>query len=240
MWPRSIPYAGYRMRRLVFLLIATFALVLGAQSASAASCNVYNDFNDNGKLDGSYSISCLKTALANVQGDAGTYTEIVPVIRAKIYAENRENALKAQQTPSSGPDNRTGSGVPTPSPSTGKNGSSTAKGTSGAKGGTKGGTTSSKSGSTTGGSAADPAATSTDPAELTDIAAATPPVTTDKGLHAAIDNLGPKKATDVPTPVIVLGAFALVLIAVGSAGLVLRRRRGSEYDGSDDRGNLSL
>jgi cobalamin biosynthesis Mg chelatase CobN len=223
------------MRRLVFLLIATFAVLLGAQSASAASCNVYNDFNDNGKLDGSYSISCLRTALKNVQGDAGTYTEIVPVIQAKIYAENRADALKGQQTSSSGSENRTGAGASPQNPTTSKSGSGTGKGVKG----TKSGTTTSKNGSTTSGAAADPSTTSTG-TDSTDLAAPAPPATTDKGLHAAIDNLGPKKATDVPTPVIVLGAFAVLLIGVGSAGLVLRRRRGSAYDGSDQHGDLSV
>jgi cobalamin biosynthesis Mg chelatase CobN len=226
------------MRRLVFLLLATFALFLGAQSAAAASCNVYDDFNDNGKLDGSYSISCLRTALKNVQGDAGTYTEIVPVIQAKIYAENRASAQRPPQGSSSAP-NRTGAGVTPANPPTGKSTSPGSKsGTS--KSGTKSGT---KSGSTTGTTSTESPGTTSTPGSSTTLgdltAGEAPPATTDKGLHAAIDNLGPKKATDVPTPVIVLGVFALLLIAFGSAGIVLRRRRGSSFDASDDAGDLS-
>jgi cobalamin biosynthesis Mg chelatase CobN len=221
------------MRRLLAMLVASFALLAGAQSASAAGCNVYNDFNDDGVLQGNYSISCLRTALSNVQGDAGTYTEIIPVIQAKIYAEKRADLL-AKQNQSSGSPNRTNSGN-SPKPPAGSTSGAKSPSTNrkGSKATTSGTATTASSGA---GTTADPSTDSTGSA-----LGATPPVTTDKGLHAAIDNLGPKKATDVPVPVIVIGLVALGLISVGSAGLVMRRRRrGGSFDGSEDAAHLSL
>ena len=225
------------MRRLLVLLTASCGLLVGAQSASAAGCDVLNDFNDNGVLNGTYSVSCLRSAINDVQGDASTYTEIIPVIQAKIYAAKRAEDLAKQTQSSTGPDNRTNSGA-RPARSTTAPKDPTKPGTkarnTGAKDrntGAKDRTTTTKAGSgTTSVQATDSSSGST--TDSPDDALATPPTTTDKGLHAAIDGLGPKKATDVPTPVVVLGTLALGLIAVGSAGLVVRRRRGSPFDGS--------
>ncbi len=224
------------MRRLLVLLTASCGLLVGAQSASAAGCDVINDFNDNGVLNGTYSVSCLRSAINDVQGDARTYTEIIPVIQAKIYAAKRAEDLARQTQSSTGPDNRTNSGAPaapsTTAPKDPTKPGTAAPGTSKARNtGAKDQTTTTKAGSdtTSGQATVSPSGSTTD---SPDDALATPPTTTDRGLHAAIDGLGPKKATDVPTPVIVLGTLALGLIAVGSAGLVVRRRRGSPFDGS--------
>ena len=49
---------------------------------------------------------------------------------------------------------------------------------------------------------------------------------TSSPFQTAIDAVGPKNATSVPVPLIVLAAVALLLLAAGSAGFVVRRVRG--------------
>ena len=191
------------MRRL--LAVCTVSLVLfGAAQVASASCGsqVISDGMNDGVIEGNYSIPCLKQALGLVHGDASTYTDIQPIIQAKIYAASRIKAQTPRSAPSSSSNARTQSGLNGVTPQGGKPGDPNR-------------TTSSS----------DPASTTTGSS-----GSVSPPVTTDKGLHAAIDNLGPKKATDVPVPVIVLGILALGLIVVGSAGLVLRRRRDASTD----------
>ncbi len=59
------------------------------------------------------------------------------------------------------------------------------------------------------------------------------PGTTDGGLVGqALNNIGPKKADEVPMPVIVLGGLAVLLILAGAGGLIAQRRsrRGAEND----------
>jgi hypothetical protein len=56
-------------------------------------------------------------------------------------------------------------------------------------------------------------------------------------LQNAIQSLGPKKADEVPTPVIVLGVLAALLIAVGGGGLIAQRiqkRRAAERGGPSE------
>lgn len=194
------------MRRFIAVFAVGFAL-LGAAQVASASCGsqVISDGMDDGVIQGNYSVPCLKQALGLVHGDASTYTDIQPVIQAKIYAESRAKAQTPGDPPSSSADGRTQAGVNGVTPQNVKPGDP--------KSTTENGTTSNSDPSSTGSSDS-----------------ANPPVTTDKGLHAAIDKLGPKKATDVPVPVIVLGLLALGLIIVGSAGLIMRRRRDASTD----------
>jgi hypothetical protein len=59
------------------------------------------------------------------------------------------------------------------------------------------------------------------------------PGTTDGGLVGqALNDIGPKKADEVPMPVIVLGGLAVLLILAGAGGLIAQRRsrRGLEDD----------
>jgi cobalamin biosynthesis Mg chelatase CobN len=59
------------------------------------------------------------------------------------------------------------------------------------------------------------------------------PGTTDGGLVGqALNDIGPKKADEVPMPVIVLGGLAALLILAGGGGLIAQRRsrRGAEDD----------
>lgn len=59
------------------------------------------------------------------------------------------------------------------------------------------------------------------------------PGTTDAGLVGqALNDIGPKKADEVPMPVIVLGGLAALLILAGAGGLIAQRRsrRGAEAD----------
>jgi hypothetical protein len=59
------------------------------------------------------------------------------------------------------------------------------------------------------------------------------PGTTDGGLVGqALNNIGPKKADEIPMPVIVLGGLAALLILAGAGGLIAQRRskRGLDDD----------
>ena len=59
------------------------------------------------------------------------------------------------------------------------------------------------------------------------------PGTTDGGLVGqALNDIGPKKADEIPMPVIVLGGLAVLLILAGAGGLIAQRRsrRGLDDD----------
>lgn len=67
--------------------------------------------------------------------------------------------------------------------------------------------------------------TSTDGGTSTDQLLPVMPGTTDAGLVGqALNTIGPKKADEVPLPVIVLGGLAALLILAGAGGLIAQRR----------------
>ena len=67
------------------------------------------------------------------------------------------------------------------------------------------------------------------PAATTIAAPAVPRTTTSSAttgpLVDAINGIGPKKADSFPLPLIVLAAIALLLVAAGAAGFLVRRRQ---------------
>ncbi len=75
--------------------------------------------------------------------------------------------------------------------------------------------------------------TTTEEGTTTDSLLPVAPGTTDGGLVGqALNDIGPKKADEVPMPVIVLGGLAVLLILAGAGGLIAQRRsrRGLEDD----------
>lgn len=77
------------------------------------------------------------------------------------------------------------------------------------------------------------AGTTTEDGTTTDEFLPVAPGTTDGGLVGqALNDIGPKKADEVPMPVIVLGGLAALLILAGAGGLIAQRRsrRGLEDD----------
>jgi hypothetical protein len=50
----------------------------------------------------------------------------------------------------------------------------------------------------------------------------------DKGLSEIADKLNPSSPSSLPLPLLVLGALALLLVAAGGVGLVVKRRQGRE------------
>ena len=70
----------------------------------------------------------------------------------------------------------------------------------------------------------------------TDTTAAVPGGSTDGGVVGqALNSIGPKNADEVPVPVIILGALAVVLILAGAGGLIAQRmsRKRKEAAGGD-------
>jgi hypothetical protein len=64
----------------------------------------------------------------------------------------------------------------------------------------------------------------TDAGSTTDTTAAAPGSSTDGGVVGqALNSIGPKNADEVPVPVIILGALALLLILAGVGGLIVQR-----------------
>jgi len=75
--------------------------------------------------------------------------------------------------------------------------------------------------------------TTTEEGTTTDEFLPVAPGTTDGGLVGqALNDIGPKKADEIPMPVIVLGGLAVLLILAGAGGLIAQRRsrRGLEDD----------
>jgi hypothetical protein len=75
--------------------------------------------------------------------------------------------------------------------------------------------------------------TTTEEGTTTDEVLPVAPGTTDGGLVGqALNDIGPKKADEIPMPVIVLGGLAVLLILAGAGGLIAQRRsrRGLEDD----------
>ena len=75
--------------------------------------------------------------------------------------------------------------------------------------------------------------TTTEDGTTTDEVLPVAPGTTDGGLVGqALNDIGPKKADEIPMPVSVLGGLALLLILAGAGGLIAQRRskRGLDDD----------
>jgi hypothetical protein len=104
--------------------------------------------------------------------------------------------------------------------------------------GSSGSVATTQPGTTTPKPKAEPATTdgTTDAGTTTDELLPVAPGTTDDGLVGeALKTIGPKKADEVPMPVIILGGLAALLILAGAGGLIAQRRsrRGLEDPPSD-------
>jgi hypothetical protein len=182
------------VRLLIPVLLAAAALV-AAPAASAQPCwrTVVNDWYRNGRVDGHYPIHCYTEAIANLPEDSKQYSTAPEDIRRDMLL-----AMRGDQP--SGPSGGSSSG-----PTSGPNGSDNSGGNGG----------SSTSSETAVGFGVAPATTS---------AAGTSTTTKDTGfLPSVLNTFGPKNASSVPLPLIILAAVALLLLAAGGVSFAARR-----------------
>ena len=192
------------MRRLCTILVAFVgALVVAAPASADCGARIIDDYFADGSVDGHYSQACYQQAIAEFPKDAQGYSNGLAAIQA---AQARDKLGGSPPAPGSSAQNSN-------PPRTTANGATPAK----------------------------PAKKrirkkkpKKKPAATSQVAGATaPPDSTDGGngpVGQAISSIGPKHADEVPLPVILLGAFAVLLIAAGGGGLIMQRRHRAAAD----------
>ena len=210
---------------------ALSGLALAGTASAAQPCwkILINDWY-NGRIDGSYPVSCYRAAIKNAPEDIKSYSSLTDDLRRALQSAVVQKKGTTPVVPSGQRGRRGGSQVPVAAP--GGSGGGTGGGSS-SGGGTGGGSPSSGGGSggpdlTTGGlsgpghggTAGSSTPASGGSSDQSGGSSAYSP------FAQAFDKIGPKNATSVPVPLIVLAAVALLLLAAGSAGFVVRRVRG--------------
>ena len=197
------------------LLLALVAGAAPATAPAAAPCwkQLLNDWYD-GHIDKTYNAGCYREALKHLPTDVEVYSSARSDIQRALAAavatanEQHKRVKDIPIAPTSG--SGTTSGATT----------TTTTAASGGGGSTGGGATTTTAGAGGGGGAA-----------TTDAGTTTEPVSTDGAgrksndngpVGSALDKAG-SDADSVPLPLIILGALALLLIAGGAAGMLVRR-----------------
>jgi len=194
------------------LLLALVAAAAPSTAPAAAPCwkQLLNDWYD-GHIDKTYNAGCYREALKHLPTDVEVYSSARSDIQRALAAAVA-TAKKQHKPVKDIPIAPTGSG--------GSGGATTTTAVSGG-GGTTGGATTTTGGAGGGGGGA----------ATTDGGTATEPVSTegtgrksnDNGpVGSALDKAG-HDADSVPLPLIILGVLALLLIAGGAAGMLVRR-----------------
>jgi hypothetical protein len=189
------------MRRLLTILVALAGTLIVAAPASAdCGARIIDDYFADGSVDGHYSQACYQQAIAEFPQDAQGYSNGLAAIQA---AQARDKLSGGGGSGGSG-----SSGNSNPPRTTADGGTQTAKPPKKPVRKKK--------------------PPKKKPTSTAQVAAATaPPDSTDGGngpVGQAISSIGPKHADEVPLPVILLGAFAVLLIAAGAGGLIMQRR----------------
>lgn len=201
---------------------ALSGLALAGAASAAQPCwkILINDWYD-GRIDGSYPVSCYRAAIKNAPEDIKSYSSLTDDLRRALQSAVVQKKGTTPVVPPGQRGRRGGSQVPVVAP--GGNG-----------GGTSGGGTSSGGGSGSGPDLATGGLSG--PGHGGTAGSSTPASGGSSGQSGgsssyspfaeAFDKIGPKNATSVPVPLIVLAAVALLLLAAGSAGFIVRRVRG--------------
>jgi hypothetical protein len=188
---------------LVLAAAATAVAVAGPASAKTPCWQTLIDDWYDGRIDSVYPVACYREALAHMPEDVAQYSSLEDDINRALAAV----IASGKSGGGSGSNGGGGTTDPTNDPDT-----------SGSTGGTTDTTTS--TGSTTkstfhGGPKADRKGA---------VVVASGGRDTGSGpIPNAINSLGPDSADSVPVPLIVLGALSLLLLALGSAGVVARK-----------------
>jgi hypothetical protein len=187
------------VKRLLPFALSAFAAALAAFAVAgpaAASTPCWKTLiNDwyDGRIDRVYPVACYRQALEHMPEDIAQYSSLRDDINRALAAAIAAGG-NGGGTSSGGDGGSNTSG--------GSTGSGTSNSSSTSAGGTfYGGPTSSK----------------------TTTAASAGRKDGGSPVRSALDSIGPDSADSVPIPLIVLGALAIVLLALGSAGFVARR-----------------
>ena len=191
------------------LLLALVAGTAPATAPAAAPCwkQLLNDWYD-GHIDKTYNAGCYREALKHLPTDVEVYSSARSDIQRALAAA----VAKAKK------EHKRVKDIPIAPTGSGGGGTTTTVAPSGG-GSTGGGGTTTTAGAGGGGGA------------TTDAVTATEPMSTEgngrKGndngpVGSALDKAG-SDADSIPLPLIILGALALLLIAGGAAGMIVRR-----------------
>jgi hypothetical protein len=210
--------------RFVRHLLLVIVLLLIAPAAASAACGstIIDDYLDDGSVDGSYSQACFKDALGRLDDDLREYTnaeaDITAAMRQQRPKPQKPATTQEEQAPSE--QERTQSDeVVAPVENDDNN-----------DGGGGGGEEPSAQPQEAEGQSPDEPASTADQIDTgavkgveTEVALAEDVTADDGPLQQALRSADSSSGNDVPVPVLVLGGLAILLIAVGAGGIVLRR-----------------
>ena len=207
--------------RLARSLLIVISLLLFAPAAASAACGstIIDDYLDDGAVDGSYSQACFRDALGRLDDDLREYTNAEADITAAMRRQRPKPAQPAttQEEQPAEPERTQSDEAAAPPSNDG--------------GGGGGGSETPVAAVEEGGaqSADDPASTAEqiDTGAVkgveTEVALAEDVTADDGPLQQALRSADSSSGNGVPVPVLVLGGLAILLIAVGAGGIVLRR-----------------
>jgi hypothetical protein len=215
-----IPRTPSRQGRALAGIVALGALVLAVSAtpglaAGACAKQVITDWYDNGRVDHLYDLHCYRDAIKSLPPDVRDYSSA---------REDIQRALQFAQRGQSDP---------------GENGGSTTGGatppvtTPPAGGGESPPATSTQPPATT---TSPPTSAPPEPTTSAPPATAKPSAPTAQPEDGGTEAMQPLEASDpssVPVPLLVLGGLALLLLAAGSAGYLVRRFGGRGGDGGE-------
>jgi hypothetical protein len=206
---------------LILAAVASLAAAFGCGPAVAKSktpCwkTLINDWYD-GRIDGTYPIHCYRDALNHLPTDIDAYSSARDDIRQAL----QKRITQSHTGGGSGTSN--GGGASAGGSSGGGGGAGpTSGGTSGGgsnPGGSTGGGSNPGGGGSSGGSSGNGSSNGNGTSGGGNSASGGGPI------NSAFDAAKPKNATSLPIPLIVLGCVALLLMAAGGGGYMVRRTR---------------
>jgi hypothetical protein len=193
------------MRKPILVTAIVAAALLAAVARPAAAATpcwklLLNDWYD-GRIDNTYQLHCYTDALKHLPPDVQTYSSAHDdILRALQSARAKLRASGDKKiTP--------GTLLPAPNaPKPHSGGSTTTTGASGGPPGTTGG------GGSSGGGDSGPGDNGGSTGRKSQ-----------GGLQGVADKLNPSSPDSLPVPLLVLGALAILLVAAGGAGMVVKR-----------------
>jgi len=206
--------------RLARSLLIVISLLLFAPAAASAACGstIIDDYLDDGAVDGSYSQACFRDALGRLDDDLREYTNAEADITAAMRRQRPKPAQPAttqEEQPAEPERTQSDEAAAPPSDDGGGGGGSETPVAAVEEGGAQ--------------SADGPASTAEqiDTGAVkgveTEVALAEDVTADDGPLQQALRSADSSSGNGVPVPVLVLGGLAILLIAVGAGGIVLRR-----------------
>jgi hypothetical protein len=190
-------------RPVILVCLVLGALVATAPAGAATPCwrQVINDWYKDGKVDGKYPIHCYSEAIANLPADSKEYSSAPQDIRRDMLL-----AIRGDQS-TGGPTSGGSSSPSSPSNNTG-GGTGTKTTTHPAIGATD---------------RRFPSAVATGFGAPLEASSATGAKSSKGFIDRVLNSFGPKNASSVPLPLIILAAVALLLLAAGAISFAARR-----------------